>query len=79
MHRSQPRNPWALKAIDHYADEFEKLVLAVKKYYTAHDTLFAYMPDHGVHLAWYGLGQHGKEIPKDMNVIHFYGVNKKSK
>ncbi len=79
MHRSQPRNPWALKAIDHYAEEFEKLVLAIRENYAAHNTLYAYMPDHGVHLTWYGLGQHGKNITKDMNVLHFYGVSPKTK
>lgn len=79
MHRSQPRNPWALHAIDHYQELFTKLAEAIKTYYTAHDTLLAYMPDHGVHLAWYGLGQHGKNIVKDMNVIQFYGTFPKKK
>lgn len=79
MHRSNPRSPWSLKAIDHYSQQFESLAEAIKKYYAKHDTLLAYMPDHGVHLEWYLLGNHGKNIPKDMNVVHFYGAFPKQK
>lgn len=74
MHRTHPCSKGAVRAIEHYADSFDRLAKAVKSCWQQYDSLIAYLPDHGVHREWYFLGQHGKNIPKDMNIIHFYGV-----
>ncbi len=74
MHRSYPESKQALAALDHYAANFERLAIRVKERWKEYDSLIAVLTDHGVHREWFGLGQHGKEIPKDMNVKHFYGV-----
>lgn len=79
MHRTYPESKRSLRAIDNYAESFDKLMSAVKSYWKKHDTFVAYATDHGVHREWYGLGMHGKNIPKDMNITHFYGVIPKSR
>lgn len=74
MHRSHPDSMRSQKAIDHYSLSMSLLGEAVKTYWQNHNTLIGYAPDHGTHREWYLLGQHGKNIPKDMNITHFYGV-----
>ncbi len=74
MHRSHPKSKRSQKAIDHYSDYFDKLAEHVKKYWTEHTSLIGYAPDHGTHREWYLLGNHGKNIPQDMNIFHYYGV-----
>lgn len=74
MHRSHPQSAWALKALDEYAVAFDRLANAVRRHWTAHNTLIGCLTDHGVHREWYLLGQHGKNIPQDMNILHWWGV-----
>ncbi len=74
MHRSWPTSPMAQNALRHYNESFGKLMHCVEKNWQNHDTFVSFSPDHGVHRTFYGLGQHGKNIPKDMNILHFYGV-----
>ncbi|MDE6189274.1 MAG: hypothetical protein K2G37_03185 [Clostridia bacterium] len=74
MHRSHPSSKRSQRAIDHYAQSFELLAKKVKEHWSGHNTLLGYATDHGTHREWYSLGNHGKNIPKDMNIKHFYGV-----
>ncbi len=74
MHRSFPTAKYAVEALKHYNASFGKLMEAVEKNWSGHDTFVAFSTDHGVHKPLFGLGTHGKNIPKDMNVRHFYGV-----
>lgn len=74
MHRSHPQSAWALKAIDQYAAALDRLANAARSHWTDHNTLIGCLTDHGVHREWYLLGQHGKPIAKDMNVLHWWGV-----
>ncbi len=74
IHYTWPTSGLARKALKHYNENFGKLMEAVKKNWTCHDTFVAFSPDHGVHKPLIGLGTHGKFIPKDMNVKHFFGV-----
>lgn len=74
MHRSHPNSGRSQRAIDHYSQSFKMLGECIKNNWQSHNTLLGYAPDHGTHREWYLLGQHGKNIPEDMNIIHFYGI-----
>lgn len=74
MHRTHPKSLWSKAALKRYNDSFERIANQVRESLTDHNTLLGCGPDHGVHREWYLLGQHGKDIPKDMNIIHWYGV-----
>lgn len=74
MHRSHPDSKRSQKALDHHAQSFEILGRHVKEYWKGHNTLIGCATDHGTHREWYLLGQHGKNIPEDMNIKHYYGV-----
>lgn len=72
IHFTHPLSRRAKRALDTYADNFEAIGEAVKA--TGKRTLLGYAPDHGVHREWYLLGNHGRNIPKDMLIDHFYTV-----
>lgn len=74
MHRSHPKSKSAVNALKNYNASFDRLCKKVKECWTMHDTFTAFSTDHGVHRAFFGLGMHGSNIPKDMNIRHFYGV-----
>ncbi len=74
MHRSHPNSYAAQKALDHYASSFELIGKQVEESWRCHNTLLGFATDHGTHREWYLLGQHGKNIPVDMNIKHLYGV-----
>lgn len=79
MHRSWPTSRIAVNALVHYNASFGRLMEAVERNWTGHDTFVAFSTDHGVHKPLFGLGAHGKNIPKDMNIRHFFGVLPKEK
>ncbi len=76
MHRSHPNSKRSQKALDHHAQSFDILARHVEQYWKTHDTLIGCATDHGTHREWYLLGQHGKNIPEDMNIKHYYGIIK---
>ena len=76
MHMTHPQSFFAKRAARHHVESFTAIYEAVKRSYTGQNTLLTFSPDHGVHREWYLLGNHGKNIPKDMNLSHFYTVVK---
>lgn len=77
MHRSHPRSWWSKRALTHYNDSYARIIKAVEDNYSQYNTLVGALTDHGVHREWYLLGNHGKNIAKDMNILHFYKVIRK--
>lgn len=74
MHRTHPKSLLAKRALKHYNQSYVKLKEAIQASYVGEKTLYATITDHGVHREWYLLGNHGKDIDKDMNIIHFYSI-----
>ena len=79
MHRTHPESLWSKAAIKRYNNYFGKIANAINNDMSKRPTLLGCGPDHGTHREWYLLGQHGKNIPKDMNIVHWYGVYPKNK
>lgn len=77
IHRSHPKSKKAQHALDCYSNSFVKLCKKVEECWTNHDTLVGFATDHGTHRMIIGLGNHGKNIPKDMNISHLYGILQK--
>lgn len=74
MHRTHPKSLLSKRALKHYNESYKLLQQAVENSYTNEKTLLATITDHGVHREWYLLGNHGKDIPQDMNILHFYKI-----
>ena len=74
MHRTHPKSLLSQRALKNYNQSYKMLLQAIKQSYQNQKTLFATITDHGVHREWYLLGNHGKNIDKDINIIHFYNI-----
>ena len=75
LHVTYPRSYFCRRAAKRYVASYEKINDAVKKYYAGKTALVTFSPDHGAHrIGGFLLGTHGKEIPSDMNIYHFFTV-----
>ena len=75
LHATHPNSFFCKRAAKRYVKSYEKLNDAVKKHWKNHSALVSFSPDHGAHRAYkILLGTHGKEIPSDMNIIHFFKI-----
>lgn len=72
MHRHSPEGKKSLKALQENIAAFNQLHASIQKYWSAHQTALAFAPDHGCHKVCGFLGNHGKNLPCDMNIMHFY-------
>ncbi len=77
MHASTPRDPKALLAFKRHLKSFETLAAAFNERYTSKNRVVAFTPDHGTHIdPTTGKGAHGTDSPDDVDVRHFWGINK---
>ncbi len=74
MHAKGPESKKALRALKQNIAFYEKLVNRIKSAWKGHTVFYGFCPDHGCHLIDGDRGSHGLDMPEDMNVIHFYGI-----
>ena len=74
MHRTHPQSKKSMRAARNYVESFDKMIVQIKENWKNHNTFTAFSTDHGTHRTFFGLGMHGKNIPYDMNIVHFYGI-----
>ena len=77
MHRTGTEAKGALQALRFQVEGFDALANCIKKHWTRHNTLLTFSTDHGVHDARaivLTIGKHGKQMPEDINILHFLGV-----
>ena len=76
MHKTYPGSRISLDAMHHHIQSFDKLCSVAERAWREHDALFAWLPDHGTHIADDGHGMHGSDREDDLNVLHFYGFKR---
>lgn len=74
LHRTHSKSFFAKRALKHYNDSYRRIKIAVNESYVGRKTLVGALTDHGSHRSKYILGTHGANIPKDMNILHFYDI-----
>ena len=74
IHRTQPESPEAMAAFHHHIDAFDRLTKCVKANWADHDTMVVWASDHGNHMNDQDHGAHGEDCPRDINVMHYYGI-----
>ncbi|MBR4411315.1 MAG: hypothetical protein IKT31_08335, partial [Firmicutes bacterium] len=77
MHKKGPESKASLQALRENVGTFCEIHDAIEKHWTGHNTVLAFAPDHGCHKKLFGRGDHGKYIPEDMNIKHFYSFIQK--
>lgn len=75
LHASDPFSDQAMQGMSRHIRCFRKLTEMASKAWNNHSMAFVFAPDHGGHLdAQTGHGDHGEDIPEDMEVYHWYGM-----
>jgi len=73
LHKTHPFSHECLTALEHYNQSFLERHETVARVWDSYDWLMAYTPDYGGHFnEEKGKGEHGQDIPDDMNLIHHY-------
>lgn len=72
MHRFAPEGKKSLKELRKNIETFCRLQKIIGENKKDNKTLLAFAPDHGCHRGIFPPGNHGKNIPQDMNTVHFY-------
>jgi hypothetical protein len=72
LHEKGLRSAEALAGIEKHVAAFALLVKACHSGWSKHAQMMLFAPDHGAHVdEATGTGDHGKDIPEDMEVTHF--------
>jgi len=74
LHRANPYSTEAVEAAVRHSEAFRRLVEAAAKAWKGRRWIAAATPDHGGHILPDGSGDHGEDIPEDMEVTHFWRV-----
>ena len=75
LHKTALRSAEAVAAIERHLRAFERLAEACHSGWSRHSRLMLFAPDHGAHVdKANGTGDHGENIPEDMEVTHFAGL-----
>lgn len=78
MHATTSFAPEAIQAVKNHLDGFVKLSEAVDRYWQSYHRIITFTPDHGAHInPTTGKGDHGEDIPEDMELMHFYGIRRR--
>ena len=73
LHRTRQDGPEALAAAGRHVQTFTLLWQATEEHWAGQNRALLFTPDHGAHYdAMKGKGDHGEDIPEDMDVLHFW-------
>jgi hypothetical protein len=76
LHREHPESPAAMEAVGRHVKTFLSLAAVVEAVWGGRPYLIAFSPDHGAHYdPATGTGAHGKDVPEDMEVSHFFDLS----
>ncbi len=73
MHAFGPESQQALDALNVITNRFETLAEMAQEVWKGHRIMTVFNSDHGSHLQPDGTGNHGKDIPEDMDITWFFG------
>ena len=77
MHATTPHSPEALAALHRHVDAFAVLASAAHARWSGSVHAIAFLSDHGVHVdPKTGHGDHGSDLPEDLEVTHFWGIHR---
>lgn len=75
LHQTGPSSPICMQALVQHIQDFKKIAEAASQQWRDIGHVIAFAPDHGAHIdPSTGKGDHGLDIPEDMEVFHCYGI-----
>lgn len=72
MHRYAPEGEESISALKDNINTFANISDMIDSKWNGHRTVLAFAPDHGCHEIDGGVGSHGLDMTKDLNILHFY-------
>jgi hypothetical protein len=73
LHRTRHDGPEALAAAGRHVETFVRLRQETEEHWVRYNRALLFVSDHGAHFdAAKGKGDHGEDIPEDMEVTHFW-------
>jgi hypothetical protein len=76
LHETRPDSPAARQAVNNHIRSFVELADAAAEHWSAYDRVLTFSPDHGAHVdPATGRGDHGDDVPADMEVVHLFGLH----
>ncbi|MCJ7561009.1 alkaline phosphatase family protein [Candidatus Bathyarchaeota archaeon] len=77
MHATAPFAEEAIQAAKNNIAGFVQMTKAFDEHWSRYNRMIAFTPDHGAHMnSTIGKGDHGEDIPEDMEIKHFYGFRR---
>ena len=76
MHRTGVDSLLSMQALSNQIGIFQRLCRKAAESWKDKTSLTAFCPDHGVHQQEDVHGNHGLDIPEDLNIQHFLGVRR---
>ena len=75
LHKTEPFSDICIQSFEQHIHDFKKMATVANEYWQDKSHVIAFTPDHGAHInPSTGKGDHGLDIPEDMNLFHCYGV-----
>ncbi|MBN1436516.1 MAG: alkaline phosphatase family protein [Sedimentisphaerales bacterium] len=77
LHKTAPDSAPAIAAFENHINSFTKLAGVFNRSWSKYNRMLAFAPDHGAHFdSETQKGTHGLDISEDMEISHFYAINK---
>ncbi len=75
LHQTEPFSQICIQALRRHIQDFKKMAEAADQHWKDKGHVVAFTPDHGAHIdPSTGKGNHGLDIPEDMDIFHCYGI-----
>jgi hypothetical protein len=75
LHGNDPFSDLCLQAVTNHVRHFSKIAGTALNVWRGYNNAIIFAPDHGAHIdSVSGHGDHGVDIPEDMQSFHWYGI-----
>ena len=75
LHKYDPFSDLSIQAVTNHVGDFVKIAGTALNVWSGYNNAIIFAPDHGAHVdSASGHGNHGKDIPEDMQLFHWYGI-----
>ena len=75
LHQSEPFSEICIQALVQHIQDFKRIAEVANMHWKDKGHVVAFAPDHGAHInPSTGKGDHGLDIPEDMDIFHCYGI-----
>ncbi|MEN8171901.1 MAG: hypothetical protein ABFS03_03385 [Chloroflexota bacterium] len=76
LHQTEPFSPICIQALGQHIQDFKEMAGAANQHWADKRHVVVFAPDHGAHTdPSSGKGDHGLDIPEDMDLFHCYGIH----